>query len=142
MGVGICSMHYIGMAAIEIAPPIHYDPLWVAVSVAIAIGTSLAAFGIAFSSPRSSGWRRYHRALGAMGMGLAIAGMHYAGMAAARFPAGAVSRASLVDKGWLAGAVTTITSLVLVATLLLSLVEARAAERDRAPILTPDTHRR
>ncbi len=129
MGIGICAMHYVGMAAIEITPPIRYDPLWVAISFAIAIAASFAALGVAFSSPRSSGWRRYHRAFGAMGMGLAIAGMHYAGMAAAHFPAMAVSGAALVNRGWLAGSVTTITLFVLVAALLLSLVEARAAAR-------------
>ena len=35
---------------------------------------------------RADGWWRYHRALGAAGMGVAISGMHYAGMIAARFP--------------------------------------------------------
>ena len=129
MGIGICAMHYVGMTAIEITPPIHYDPLWVAVSFAIAIAASFAAFGIAFSSPTQSGWRRYHRAFGAVGMGLAIAGMHYAAMVAAEFPAEAASSATLVDKSWLAGSVTTITLFVLVATLLLSLIEARAIAR-------------
>jgi NO-binding membrane sensor protein with MHYT domain/CheY-like chemotaxis protein len=129
MGIGICAMHYVGMAAIEITPPIRYDPLWVALSFTIAIAASFAALGVAFSSHRPSGWRRYHRAFGAMGMGLAIAGMHYAGMAAAQFPATAVSGAALVNRGWLAGSVTTITLFVLVATLLLSLLEARAAAR-------------
>jgi len=129
MGFGIFAMHYVGMAAIEISPAIRYDPLWVALSFAIAIAASFAALGVAFSSPRPSGWRRHHRALGAMGMGLAIAGMHYAGMAAAQFPATAVGGAALVNRGWLAGSVTTITLFVLVAALLLSLLEARGAAR-------------
>ena len=122
-------MHYVGMAAIEITPAIRYDAVWVAISFAIAIAASFAALGVAFSSPRQTGWRRYHRAFGAVGMGLAIAGMHYAGMAAARFPPVAVSGETLVNKGWLAGAVTTITLFVLVAALLLSLIEARAVAR-------------
>jgi len=129
MGVGICAMHYVGMAAIEIAPPIRYDAAWVALSFVIAIAASFAAFGVAFSSPPQAGWRRYHKAFGAVGMGLAIAGMHYAAMVAAEFPAGAVSGVTLVSKAWLAGAVTTITLFVLFATLLLSLMEARAAAR-------------
>jgi NO-binding membrane sensor protein with MHYT domain/nitrogen-specific signal transduction histidine kinase len=129
MGIGICAMHYVGMAAIEITPSIRYDPLWVVISFAIAIAASLGALGVAFSGPRQSGWRRYHRAAGAVGMGLAIAGMHYAAMVAAQFPAGGFSGATTVDKGWLAGSVTTITLFVLVATLLLSFVEARAAAR-------------
>ena len=55
--------------------------------------------------------------------------MHYAGMAAAEFPPVAVSGETLVNKGWLAGSVTTITLFVLVAALLLSLIEARAVAR-------------
>jgi signal transduction histidine kinase/ActR/RegA family two-component response regulator len=122
-------MHYVGMAAIEMTPPIRYDPLWVAISFAIAIAASFAALGVAFSAPGASALRRYRRAAGAVGMGLAIAGMHYAAMVAAQFPAGALSGATLVNKAWLAGAVTTITLFVLVAALLLSLMEARAAAR-------------
>jgi NO-binding membrane sensor protein with MHYT domain len=43
MGVGIASMHYIGMAAMRMQAAISYDPLLVAVSVVIAIGASVAA---------------------------------------------------------------------------------------------------
>jgi diguanylate cyclase len=127
MGVGICSMHYVGMAAIEIAPPIRYDALWVAASFAIAIAASFAALGVAFTERADSGWWRYRRFAGAVGMGFAITGMHYAGMFAAQFPELAVSSATRVDKDWLAGSVATITLFVLIAALLLSLVEARAA---------------
>ncbi len=129
MGVGICAMHYVGMAAIEITPPITYDAFWVALSFGIAIAASFAALGVAFSAVRKSGWRQYHRALGAVGMGLAIAGMHYVGMVAAEFPQSAASGGTTVDKGWLAGSVATITLVVLVGTLLLSLIEARASAR-------------
>src|SRR5262245_54270913 len=97
MGTGICSMHYVGMAAIEISPPIRYDPGWLAASLPTAIAASFAALGIAFTR-REAGWRRYHRAFGAVGMGFAITGMHYAGMLAAQFPAQATSGTSLVNK--------------------------------------------
>jgi NO-binding membrane sensor protein with MHYT domain/CheY-like chemotaxis protein len=129
MGIGICSMHYVGMAAIEITPPIRYDPLWVAVSFAIAIAASFAALGVAFTAREDAGWWRYRKSFGAVGMGVAITGMHYAGMIAAQFPAQAVSAATWVNKGWLAGSVTTIALFVLIAALLLSLIEARAAAR-------------
>jgi diguanylate cyclase len=129
MGMGICSMHYVGMAAIEITPPIRYSFLWVAASFAIAMAASFAALGIAFTR-RTDGWWRYHRALGAAGMGLAICGMHYAGMIAARFPENALAGGgSAMSKPWLAGSVTTITLFVLVAALLVSFIEARAAAR-------------
>jgi NO-binding membrane sensor protein with MHYT domain/CheY-like chemotaxis protein len=126
MGMGICSMHYVGMAAIEIAPPVRYSFFWVAASFAIAMAASFAALGIAFTR-RTDGWWRYHRALGAAGMGVAICGMHYAGMAAARFPENALAAgSSMMSKPWLAGAVTAITLFVLIAALLVSFIEARA----------------
>src|SRR5258708_29172 len=79
MGIGIGSMHYVGMAAIEIAPPIRYDPAWVTVSFGIAIAASFAALGIAFSARDDAGRGRYRQAFGSVAMRLAITGMHYAG---------------------------------------------------------------
>ena len=129
MGMGICSMHYVGMAAIEIQPAIRYDPAWVAASFAIAVAASFAALGVAFTS-REDGWWRHRKAIGAVGMGFAITGMHYAGMAAAQFPADAATASySFVDKTWLAGAVTSFTLFVLAGTLLVAFIESRAATR-------------
>jgi len=129
MGIGICAMHYVGMAAIQITPKIQYHPGWVTASFAIAIAASFAAFGIAFTT-RTGRWRRYSTVAGAIGMGVAITGMHYAGMFAAQFPVGAQNLGTPeINKGWLAGSVTMITLFVLFATLLLSFVEARAAAR-------------
>src|SRR5262245_34239571 len=50
MGVGICSMHYVGMAAIRITPAIRYDPYWVATSLVVAIAASFAALWVAFTT--------------------------------------------------------------------------------------------
>ncbi len=129
MGMGICAMHYVGMAAIEITPSIRYDPWWVTVSVIVAIAASFAALGIAFTPHEGAAWHRHRTVLGAVGMGVAITGMHYAGMFAAKFPADAHSVATVVNKAWLAGSVTMMTLFVLLATLLLSLLEARATAR-------------
>jgi NO-binding membrane sensor protein with MHYT domain len=86
MGTGICAMHYSGMAAIQIVPMIRYEPLLVAASVAIAVGASFAALWLAFNlrsgESKSIGLAR---AGAAAVMGLAISGMHYTAMAAARF---------------------------------------------------------
>ena len=129
MGLGICAMHYIGMAAIRITPGITYRPGWVLGSVLIAVAASFAAIWIVFTARAEGRWSRYRSILGAIGMGLAIAGMHYAGMAAARFPADATTDAAgLIDKQWLAGAVATTSAFVLIASLLLSYLEARAAK--------------
>src|SRR5688572_18648020 len=112
MGIGICSMHYVGMAAIEIEPHIHYSPYWVAASLAIAIVASFAALRLVFTTTNDVGWFVYRLPLGGAAMGVAIAGMHYAGMAAAHFPAAAAGRSAgaLTDTntGWLAGTVITI----------------------------------
>src|SRR5690348_9111438 len=43
MGLGISAMHYCGMAAIQIAPMIRYEPGLLAASVAIAIASSFVA---------------------------------------------------------------------------------------------------
>jgi len=130
MGFGICSMHYVGMAAIEIRPVIRYNAYWVAASFAIAIAASFAALWVAFTSREESRWWRYRRVLGAIVMGFAITGMHYAGMVAANFPPAAVSNAdAVVNRAWLAGAVTMISAFVLLGALLLSLLETQAAAR-------------
>src|SRR5688572_29256736 len=47
MGVGIASMHYTGMAAMQTSPPIQYDPLLFSASIVTAILASLAALAIA-----------------------------------------------------------------------------------------------
>ena len=59
MGLGICAMHYTGMAAMETYPPITYDPMLFSASVAIAIAASFAALWIAFTLRGASKWMRY-----------------------------------------------------------------------------------
>ncbi len=49
MGVGISAMHYTGMQAMQMSPPIEYDPLLFITSVIIAIVASLVALWIAFT---------------------------------------------------------------------------------------------
>jgi diguanylate cyclase len=89
MGAGISAMHYTGMAAMRMSPPIQYDPLLFAASVAIAVAAAMAALWLAFNL-RSTETKNVvaGRVLAAMVMGLAIAGMHYTGMAAADFAPG------------------------------------------------------
>lgn len=80
MGLGIALMHYTGMAAMRMPGHIAYDPSLVAASVAIAILASSAALRLAFRH-NSVG----EKVAAAIVMGLAVAGMHYTGMAAATF---------------------------------------------------------
>jgi NO-binding membrane sensor protein with MHYT domain len=79
MGLGIGSMHYIGMGAIR-GCGLGYDPNLVAASVVIAVTASMAALWFAF----------YRRTIlttlaGGVVQGLAIASMHYTAMAATFF---------------------------------------------------------
>lgn len=87
MGGGICAMHYIGMAALDMQPLIVWHKGLVAVSVLIAVGASAAALLIFFTMRRFKGRQRQAlQGAAALVMGAAISGMHYTGMAAANFP--------------------------------------------------------
>jgi len=95
MGVGISAMHYTGMFAMQMAPSIRYDPLIFSASVLIAMGASLAALWIAFQLRRKRSRLAILAKLCCAGvMGLAIAGMHYTGMAAAHFAPGSICLAA------------------------------------------------
>ncbi len=56
---------------------LSYEPLWVALSVIIAIGASMASLWLAFRTTDSA-----QKPAAAIVMGLAISGMHYTGMRA------------------------------------------------------------
>ncbi|MBU2172677.1 MAG: PAS domain S-box protein [Gammaproteobacteria bacterium] len=86
VGAGIGAMHYIGMAASQWAPVMRYDPWGFAASVLVAVLLAIVALWVRFGLERVVPWskRRLDLAAGAV-MGLAIAGMHYTGMAALRF---------------------------------------------------------
>ncbi|WP_297912960.1 EAL domain-containing protein [Thiomonas sp.] len=131
MGGGVAAMHYTGMAAMRMSPFIAYDPWLVLLSVVIAIGASGTALWIAF---RLRG-RTHHivrlRAGSAGVMGMAIAGMHYTGMAAAGFPDG--SLCGVLPGGWsgqgLAPLVITAAVAVLAAAIVLSMLDRRFESR-------------
>lgn len=77
MGAGICTMHFVGMAALRTTAPLRYEPGLVALSLLIAVGAATAAL-VAAQRERTRRWR----AAAALILGAAIAGMHYTGMAA------------------------------------------------------------
>ena len=90
MGGGIAAMHYVGMAAMRLPATCQYNPLLLGLSIVIAIVASLAALTFAFD------FHEEHQATWAKGtaaamMGVAIASMHYTGMAAASFKASNVT---------------------------------------------------
>ena len=128
MGVGIASMHYTGMAAMQTSPPIQYDPLLFAASVLIAISASIAALWLAFSLRTESVWMIYAKYAAALIMGFAITGMHYTGMAAAQFAPDTIClTGAIVDNSWMAGTIALVTFMILSATRVLSILDARMA---------------
>ena len=132
MGLGIATMHYLGMTAMRMQPGIDYDPLWFAASILIAIGAAGAALWIAFRL-RKEGERTLRlRLLASLVMGLAIVGMHYTGMAAARFPDGSLCGAVIdggIDSRWLAILVIVTTLGTIGIALVASLFDRQMRER-------------
>ncbi|RXR05298.1 bifunctional diguanylate cyclase/phosphodiesterase [Pseudoxanthomonas composti] len=132
LGAGIATMHYTGMAAMEMEPGIDYDPLWFVLSIVIAIAASAAALWIAYALRSDFSAFRHFRIAAALVMGVAVIGMHYTGMAAARFPLGSVCGAALhggVSPQWLASLVGTSTFAILGLALVTAVLDRRLQER-------------
>jgi two-component system, sensor histidine kinase and response regulator len=83
MGIGIWSMHYVGMLAFHLPVRVEYDWPTVLLSLMAAIFASAVALFVV--SRREMGLSR--AVAGSLFMGSGIAGMHYIGMAAMRLPA-------------------------------------------------------
>jgi diguanylate cyclase (GGDEF)-like protein len=133
MGAGISGMHYAGMAAITIVPGIRYDPAYVALSLLIAVSASGAALWL-FLRLRDgrSTIERLRRVGAAVVMGVSISGMHYTGMAAARFQPGAFcSGGVLFDNRWFAATIGIFTFAMLVVTLIIAVYDAHLQSRAR-----------
>ncbi|OCS46852.1 putative bifunctional diguanylate cyclase/phosphodiesterase [Ralstonia pickettii] len=84
MGLGIWSMHFVGMLALNLPIPVGYDVGITLTSLAIGIGAAI--FALWLVSRRELPWPRL--AGGAVLMGAGVAGMHYTGMAALRMSPG------------------------------------------------------
>ncbi|UEH10860.1 putative bifunctional diguanylate cyclase/phosphodiesterase [Pseudomonas sp. HN8-3] len=84
MGVGIWSMHFIGMLALRLPFALGFDLGITALSLLIAVLSSGFALWLV-SQPRLPAWQL---AFGALVMGAGIASMHYTGMAAMRMTPG------------------------------------------------------
>ena len=82
IGLGVASMHYVGMWALRMPDTMSYNTRLVAVSVAIAIvaGTVALWAALRLTGPRPT-------IIASLIMGVAVSGMHYTGMAAMRVQA-------------------------------------------------------
>ena len=130
MGSGVVAMHYTGMAALMVDPAIVWDWRWIWLSVAIALVASGAALWMAFHLRHGAGPLTLMRSGAALVMGVAIAGMHYTGMAAASFPHSSHGiHHSGVNSNWLAILVVVVTLAILGITLLVSMLDARLQAR-------------
>lgn len=150
MGIAIAAMHYTGMAAMRMEPPIRYQPLLFSLSLLIAFGASVVAlwssFELRLETIATAFWKK---AGSAVLMGGAIFGMHYTGMAAAQFAPGSVSLTSLrgFDPVWLAATLGASTLVFLTGTLLVAAFDSyvffeELRQLSRRLVETQDAERR
>ncbi|MFL5604565.1 MAG: MHYT domain-containing protein, partial [Gemmatimonadaceae bacterium] len=80
MGIGIWSMHFVGLLALRLPIPIWYDTLLIFASLIPAVAACAIAFFI-FNRTTVNWWSL---GIASLFMGAALAGMHYTGMAGMR----------------------------------------------------------
>ncbi|MGB6135443.1 MAG: MHYT domain-containing protein [Shewanella sp.] len=88
VGAGIGTMHYVGMAAMGMAPLLRYDMFYFGLSIVVAIALAMLSLWIRFSLNHlghSKLTELHKNMIASLVMGCAISAMHYIGMAAARF---------------------------------------------------------
>ncbi|MCP1312183.1 EAL domain-containing protein [Paenibacillus tyrfis] len=83
MGLGIWSMHFVGMLAYRMPMEVHYDVALVLLSMVFAVIASYIA--LAAVGGRHFGWRNW--TVGGLFMAFGIIGMHYTGMTAMKMNA-------------------------------------------------------
>jgi len=127
MGAGICAMHYIGMAAMRLPAICHYKSWIVVASLVIAVVVSFVALILTFHFRLATGLQS-GKLISAVVMGLAVAGMHYTGMAAVSFVPnenmGDVSHAIQVSSLGAAG-ITVVALVVLAVAAIASIMDRR-----------------
>lgn len=124
MGGGISAMHHMGMFAMQMMPVVRYEPVLTGASILLAVVASTLALYLYFVlRPRKSGHSTWFRTFSALLMGLAIAGMHYTGMAATQF--GPDSEYGAVSSLTLSGlALALLVGMAVIALLVIALVSA------------------
>ena len=131
LGLGIASMHYLGMEAMLMEPGIDYRTGWFVASIVVAVVASYVALRTFFALRNQQRWTL--RLGAASYLGVAIVGMHYTGMAAAHFQAdavcGAADNLNAVNPDVLAVVVTLLTVGGLGVLLALSLMDRKMESR-------------
>ena len=129
MGIGIAGMHYTGMAALQVPLSVSYDPVWVAISLLVAITAATAALWLAFMNTG-----HVEKFIAAGVMGAAISGMHFAGMRAAAFsplPGQVGLQHHSVDLEALGAVISAVTFAILSLGLLAAAVDRRRAQQSQ-----------
>jgi len=85
MGAGICAMHYIGMAAMRLPAMCRYNVWIVVASAIVAFVVSVVALLLFFRHRAATNEFSVGKMASAVLMGVAVAAMHYTGMASASF---------------------------------------------------------
>jgi len=123
IGLGIASMHYVGMEAMVMPMEITYLPSLFIISIFIAISASIAALWIAHKlTSKNFKHHNYLMFAACLVMGIAIAGMHYVGMAAAIYTPALNTEISIddFDNTILIGTIALITLLIITSSLIAS----------------------
>ena len=128
VGIGISSMHYVGMTALLVGGEIIWDPVLVAVS--LMLGMSFGALSLFLATARI-GW--VGRLLGALSLTVAICSMHFTAMGAAGLDnCYAIVDASDATPGWLSLVVAAGSILLLGVTFAGIALDRRERRRDLA----------
>ena len=135
IGLGICSMHYLGMTAM-LNMHILYIPSYFVVSVLIAITAAQVAMWLMVNIDRlPQNARSYARLFSALIMGAAICGMHYTGMASAMFYSDHLAMTISYNKisPELLSLILAFTTILIIGTgLILAIYQAKATDQQRS----------
>lgn len=127
--LGICTMHYTGMASLRMQPPIIYQPIGFVVSTIIAFGLSYIALWIIESLQNRDQVRWLLFVVSTILLGLVISSMHYVSMAGVELAQNSISLAeqsvSAIVPDDLAYLVVTFTLFVIVMLLFGALQQSR-----------------
>lgn len=93
MGAGICLMHYLGMAALQMSQAISYDGYLFGLSIVIVLAASYSVILMMHYAEQRKLSELPRFAVGGVMMGLTISGMHYSGMMVVQIQAGSPSLA-------------------------------------------------
>ena len=131
-GLGVSAMHYTGMDAMQMGAMIQWDRTLVTLSVLIGIAASVAALWLSFNSRTLRS-----KLIASVLMTIAVAGMHYTGMAAASYTPlhGALTPAEGISSEILAIAVASASFGILFLALVAAMFDETLANRAQAEAL-------